>query len=438
MDLKDKLLSSYMAFEEKFDENSSLHEVRNQAIKNFESKGFPSKKEEAWKYTSLNAVLKNDFSVFPKSEPAVEFKEVKKYFLHDIDTYKLVFIDGKFSSFLSQTTHDGIDVCLLSSVLNKPKYKLVLDTYFNQVASKDESLTTLNTAFAKEGAFVNIPKGKVADKPIEIIHFSTGSEAAIMLQPRNLIIVGENAHVQIIERHQSLNENPVLTNSVTEIFAQKRAICDYYKIQNDEQSANLIDNTYIAQKQESRVAVHTFSFGGNITRNNLNFYHQGERIDSTLKGITIIGDKQHVDHYTLVHHAQPNCESHQNYKGIYGDSATGVFNGKIYVEKEAQKTDAFQQNNNILVSEKATINAKPQLEIFADDVKCSHGCTIGQLDESAMFYMQQRGIPKKEARALLMYAFTDEVMESVKIPELKQRITKIIANKLGVNLGFDL
>ena len=438
MDLKDKLLSSYMAFEEKFDENSSLHEVRNNAIKNFEAKGFPSKKEEAWKYTSLNAVLKNDFSVFPKSEPAIEFKEVKKYFLHDVDTYKLVFIDGKFSSFLSQTTHDGIDVCLLSSVLNKPKYKLVLDTYFNQVASKDESLTTLNTAFAKEGAFVNIPKGKIADKPIEIIHFSTGNEAAIMLQPRNLIIVGENAHVQIIERHQSLNENPVLTNSVTEIFAQKRAICDYYKIQNDDQSANLIDNTYIAQKQESRVAVHTFSFGGNITRNNLNFYHQGERIDSTLKGITIIGDKQHVDHYTLVHHTQPNCESHQNYKGIYGDSSTGVFNGKIYVEKEAQKTDAFQQNNNILVSEKATINAKPQLEIFADDVKCSHGCTIGQLDESAMFYMQQRGIPKKEARALLMYAFTDEVMESVKIPELKQRITKIIANKLGVNLGFDL
>ena len=438
MDLKDKLLSSYMAFEEKFDENSSLHETRNLAIKNFENKGFPSKKEEAWKYTSLNSILKNDFSVFPKKENTIEFKDVKKYFLHEVDTHKLVFIDGKFSSFLSSTTHDGIDVCLLSSVLTKPKYKLVLETYFNQIASKDESLTTLNTAFAKEGAFINIPKGKIADKPIEIINFSTGNEAALMIQPRNLIVVGENAHVQIIERHQSLNENPVLTNSVTEVFAQKRAICDYYKIQNDVQSANLIDNTYIAQKQESRVAVHTFSFGGNITRNNLNFYHQGERIDSTLKGITIIGDKQHVDHYTLVHHAQPNCESHQNYKGIYGDSSTGVFNGKIYVEKEAQKTDAFQQNNNILVSEKATINAKPQLEIFADDVKCSHGCTIGQLDESAMFYMQQRGIPKKEARALLMYAFTDEVMESVKIPELKQRITKIIANKLGVNLGFDL
>jgi Fe-S cluster assembly protein SufD len=376
--------------------------------------------------------------VFPKKENTIEFKDVKKYFLHEIDTYKVVFIDGIFSSFLSATTHDGIDVCLMSSALTKPKYKMVIDTYFNQIANKEDSLTSLNTAFSLEGAYINIPKSKVVEKPIEIIYFSTGNEAALMVQPRNLVVVGENAHVQIVERHQSLNSNPVLTNSVTEIFAQKRAIVDYYKIQNDVQTANLIDNTYIAQKQESRVAVHTFSFGGNITRNNLNFYHQGERIDSTLKGITIIGDKQHVDHYTLVQHATPNCESHQNYKTILNDSATGVFNGKIFVEKEAQKTDAFQQNNNILIGDKATINAKPQLEIFADDVKCSHGCTIGQLDESAMFYMQQRGIPKKEAKALLMYAFTSEVTNSVKIPELKAKIARIIADKLGVNMGFDL
>jgi Fe-S cluster assembly protein SufD len=438
MELKEKLISSFMAFEEKVDVTAQLHDIRTSAIKNFENKGFPTKKEEAWKYTSLNSILKNDFSVFPKRENSIEFKDVKKYFLHEIDTYKLVFVDGKFSSFMSSTTHEGIDVCLLSSVLTKPKYKVFLDTYFNQIASKDESLTTLNTAFAHEGAYINIPKNKIADKPIEIIYFSTGEESALMLQPRNLIVVGENAHVQIIERHQSLNSNPVLTNSVTEIYAQKRAIVDYYKIQNDALTANLIDNTYISQNQESRVAVHTFSFGGNITRNNLNFYHFGERIDSTLKGITIIGDKQHVDHFTLVNHATPNCESHQNYKTILGGSSTGVFNGKIFVEKEAQKTDAFQQNNNILLSEKATINAKPQLEIFADDVKCSHGCTIGQLDESAMFYMQQRGIPKKEAKALLMYAFSNEVIDSIKIPELKQRITKIIATKLGVNLGFDL
>ena len=427
-----------MAFEERVDVHTELHNIRTEAIKNFENKGFPTKKEESWKYTSLNAILKNDFSVFPKTESTIQYSDVKKYFLHEIDTYKVVFIDGVFSSHLSSTTHDGIDVCLMSSALNKPKYKMVIDTYFNKIANKEESLTSLNTAFANEGAYINIPKSKVADKPIEIMYFSTGNETALLVQPRNLVIVGENSHVQIIERHQSLNENPVLTNSVTEIFAQKRAIVDYYKIQNDNLDANLIDNTYVSQKQESHVSVHTFSFGGNLTRNNLNFYHFGERLTSTLNGITIIGENQHVDHYTLVNHAAPNCESFQDYKGIFNDRSTGVFNGKVYVERQAQKTNAFQKSNNIVLSDKATINAKPQLEIFADDVKCSHGCTVGQLDETAMFYMQQRGIPKKEAKALLMYAFSNAVIENIKIPELKQRITKIIANKLGVKLGFDL
>ena len=436
--LREKLVSSFMAFEEKIDVQTDLHDIRTAAIKNFENKGFPTKKEEAWKYTSLNAILKNDFSVFPNTENTIEYRDVKKYFLHEIDSYKVVFVDGVFSSNLSSTTHDGIDVCLMSSALNKPKYKMVIDTYFNQIASKDESLTSLNTAFANEGAYINIPKSKVADKPIEIMYFSTGSEKALLVQPRNLVIVGENSHVQIIERHQCLNDNAVLTNSVTEIFAAKRAIVHYYKIQNDAAEANLIDHTYVSQKQESHVSVQTFSFGGNLTRNNLNFSHFGERLTSTLNGITIIGEKQHVDNYTLVHHAAPNCESFQDYKGIFSDRATGVFNGKVYVEKEAQKTNAFQKSNNILLSDKATINAKPQLEIFADDVKCSHGCTVGQLDETALFYMQQRGIPKKEAKALLMYAFSNAVIENIKIPELKKRITVIIADKLGVKLGFDL
>jgi Fe-S cluster assembly protein SufD len=438
MDLKEKLISSFMAFENNVDVEHPVHDVRTEAIKNFENKGFPSKKEEAWKSTSLNSLQKIDFSIFPKQDNAIEYKDVKKYFVHEIDTYKIVFIDGVYSSNLSETTHDGVDICLMSSALTKPMYKQIIDVYFNKVASKDESLTTLNTAFCREGAYIYIPKNKMPKKPVEILHFATGNEASIMLQPRNLIIVEENAEVQIIERHQSLTANEVLTNSVTEIFAAKSAIVDYYKIQNDTANASLIDNTYVDQKGKSHVKVHTFSFGGKLTRNNLNFYQNGEYMDSTLKGVTILGEKQHVDHHTLVHHIEPNCESHQDYKGIYGDSSTGVFNGKIIVDKIAQKTNAFQKNNNILISDKATINSKPQLEIFADDVKCSHGCTIGQLDEDAMFYMQTRGIPKKEARALLMYAFANNVLESVRIPELKTRINKLIAKKLGVNLGFDL
>jgi len=438
MDLKDKLVSSFLAFENNIDVDHPVHDIRSEAIKNFELKGFPNRKEEAWKYTSLNSIQKVDFSIFPKETNALEYKDVKRYFLHEIDTYKIVFIDGVYSSFLSETTHDGVDICLMSAALSKPMYKQIIDVYFNEVASKDESLTTLNTAFSKEGAYIYIPKNKMPKKPIEILHFATGNEAALLLQPRNLIIAEENAELQIIERHQSLTSNEVLTNCVTEIFAAKNAIIDYYKVQNDVKNASLIDNTYISQKSNSVVKVHTFSFGGKLTRNNLNYYQNGEYIDSTMKGVTILGEKQHVDHHTLVHHRQPNCESHQDYKGIYGEKSIGVFNGKIIVDKIAQKTNAFQQNNNILISDKATINTKPQLEIFADDVKCSHGCTIGQLDEEAMFYLQTRGIPKKEAAALLMYAFANNVLASVRIPELKMRINRLIANKLGVQLGFDL
>ena len=437
MELKEKILASYVAFENGIDINTDVHEIRTEALENFEKLGFPSKKLEAWKYTSLNAVLKNDFSIFPDKEVTVDLADVKKYFIHDIDSYKVVFIDGKYSSFLSETTHDGIDVCLMSAALTKSKYKIIVENYFNKIAKQD-NLTSLNTAFATEGVYIHIPRNTEVEKPIQIINFTTGSEAATMLQPRNLIVVEQNAHVQIIERHQSLTSNPVLTNAVTEVFAAKDATVDIYKIQNDVENASLVDNCFIEQKSNSIVSVHTFSFGGNITRNNLNFYQRGEHIDSILKGITIIEGKQHIDHHTLVHHIEPNCESHQDYKGIYDERSTGVFNGKVIVNKEAQKTNAYQKNNNVLVSDKATINAKPQLEIFADDVKCSHGCTIGQLDDDALFYMQQRGIPEKEGKALLMYAFANTVLESVKIPEVKSRITKIIANKLGVDIGFDL
>ncbi|MBL4604538.1 MAG: Fe-S cluster assembly protein SufD [Flavobacteriaceae bacterium] len=437
MELKEKLVSSYVAFEEGVNINSDVHEIRTKAFQTFEELGFPSKKLEAWKYTSLNAILKEDYSIFPNHEIALELTDVKKYFIHDIDSYKIVFIDGKYSSFLSETTHDKVDVCLMSSALTKSCYKPIIENYFNK-AAKQDNLTSLNTAFTKEGAFIHIPKNIEVQKPIQIINFTTGSETATMVQPRNLIVVDQNAHVQIIERHQSLTKNPVLTNVVTEIFADRHATVDYYKIQNDHRNASLVDNTYIEQQSESTVSIHTFSFGGNITRNNLNFFQKGEHINSILKGITIIEGKQHVDHHTLVHHIEPNCESHQDYKGIFDERSTGVFNGKIIVEKEAQKTSAYQQNNNVLVSDRSTINAKPQLEIFADDVKCSHGCTIGQLDNQALFYMQQRGIPKKEARALLMYAFANTVLESVKIPEVKERITKLIANKLNVNIGFDI
>ena len=438
MEFKEKLISSYLAFEEDLDLTDSVHDTRAQALKIFEEKGFPSKKDELWKYTSLDALIHKDYSLFPKSEASIELKDVKKYFLYNTDTYKVIFIDGVYNPFLSNTTHDGLDVCLMSAALSKPKYREIINSYFNKIAPLDESLTALNTSYAKEGAFIYIPKKTVAEKPIEIIHFSSGEQDSLWLQPRNLIVIDKNSQVQIIERHQSLKQHSVVTNSVTEIYVHEEAFVDYYKLQNDLTTASLIDNTYIQQEKNSHASVHTFSLGGKLIRNNLRYFHKGEHILSTLKGVTILEGKQHVDHSTMVHHSQPNCESHQDYKGIFSERSEGVFNGQILVDKIAQKTNAFQQNNNVLLDDKATVNSKPQLEIFADDVKCSHGCTIGQMDEEALFYLRSRGIPKKEAKALITYAFANNVLESVQLPSLKKRINGQIARKLGVNLGFEL
>ena len=437
MELKEKLVSSFLAFEETVDIKNAIHDTRREAIKSFDIYGFPSKKLEAWKYTSLNSVLKHDFALFPKKKKTLEFSSVEEYFINDLDTYKIVFVDGVYSSHLSETTHDKIDVCLMSSAFTQNRFKAVVDVYYNTIA-KEDGMVALNTAYAKEGAYISIPKNTAADKPIQILHFSTGAESAHLLQPRNLIVVEDNSEVKIIERHQNLSSNKSFTNSVTEIYAGKNAHVDYYKIQNDTKDSSLVDNTFTEQHSSSVCSVHTFSFGGEVVRNNLNFFQKGQGIDSILNGVTILENKSHVDHNTLVEHQEPNCESHQDYKGIFGERSTGVFNGKIIVEKEAQKTNAFQSNNNVLLSDKATVNSKPQLEIFADDVKCSHGCTIGQLDEKGLFYMRSRGIAKKEAQALLMYAFANNVLDSVKIPQLKTRVNKLIATKLGVNIGFDL
>ena len=436
MELKEKLTTSFVTFKDDVHVASDIDNIRTKALENFKELGFPTKKLEAWKYTSLKSILKKDYTIFPK-QVAITLEDINQYFIHDIDTHKVVFVNGEYDSSLSQISDDTIEISLMSSALTRPKYHTIIEKYFNNIAKQD-NLTSLNTAFASEGIYIHVPKNVAVQKPVQILYFTTDSKNAVMTQPRNLIIAEQNAHIQIIERHQSLTSNDVLTNAVTEVFAAKDATIDIYKIQNDYENASLVDNSYIEQKSNSIVSVHTFSFGGNITRNNLNFYQKGQHIDSILKGITISEAKQHIDHHTLVHHIEPNCESHQDYKGIYAGRSTAVFNGKVIVEKEAQKTNAYQQNNNILISDKATINAKPQLEIFADDVKCSHGCTIGQLDENALFYMQQRGIPKKEAKALLMYAFANTVLESVKIPEVKTRINKLIANKLGVNIGLDL
>ena len=442
MDLKEKIASYFLAFENGFevDINTPVHRIRRKAFKDFQIKGFPNKKQEPWRYISLNNILKQDYQLFANDRKALEYKQVKPYFLNQTDCYNLVFIDGAFSSFLSETTHDGLDVCVLSGAFSAEKYKKILEKYFNKLprGESDSSFTDLNTAFARDGAYIRIPKNVVVPKPIQILNFCTSKKKSLLLQPRNLIIVEENAQVQIIERHQSLFNNKNLINCVSEVFVDKNALVDLYKIQNDFSEANLIDSTFVVQQKQSTTSVYTFSFGGKLVRNNLSFLQNGENCYSNLNGLSILNGKQLVDNHTLVKHNAPSCESNEMYKGIYDENATGVFNGRVIVDKIAQKINAFQQNNNILIGDKARVNTKPQLEIFADDVKCSHGCTVGQLDEKALFYMRQRGIPEKQASSLLLYAFSEDILKSVKIPEIKTRINQIITEKLGVKIGFDL
>ena len=435
--LKEKILSSFLAFENEKDVDSYVHSIRSKAIKKFEDEGFPTKKSESWKYTSLKRTLKYDYKLFPSKKDIIDFKDIQDYLINDIESYKIIFVNGKYYSNLSETTHEGMDICILSSALTQSKYDLIIENYFDKISKKD-GITSLNTAFSHEGAYIHIPKNIQVDKPIQILHFSTGENESLMFQPRNLIVVDENSQVEIIERYQSITNNNVLVNSVTEIYVNKKSNVKHYKIQNDKKSSSLIDNTFVSQEHSSSYNLHTFSFGGDLTRNNLNIFQNDQRIESTINGITIIDDEQHVDHNTLIHHKEPNCTSHQDYKGIYGGRSVGVFNGRVLVEKEAQKTNAFQANNNVLISDKASINTKPQLEIFADDVRCSHGCTIGQLDNNALFYLRSRGIPEKEATALMMFGFANKVLTSVQNQEIKSMINKIIASKLAVKIGFDL
>lgn len=438
-ELKDKLQSSYIVFENDLngEADTPLHDIRRKAFGHFEALGFPTKRHEEWKYTNLKPILKADYKLFPRQEDAIEFRDVKKYFLNDIDSYKVVFINGIYSSWLSETTHQGFDVCTFGNALQK--YPDAIDQYFGKIArTETAAMAALNTAFAREGAFIRVPANTAVDKPIQVIFFNTSDDREIMVQPRNLVVLETGASAEIIERHQSLVDVPVLTNAVTEIHVGDNADLRYYKLQNDARTASLIDNTIVEQGRDSRARFSTFSFGGRLTRNNLHISLNGENSTTYLNGVTLIEDGQHVDHHTLVDHKVPNCESNELYKGIFDGNAKGVFNGKIVVHPGAQKTNAFQQNNNILLTDKASVDTKPQLEIYADDVKCSHGCTIGQLNDEALFYLRSRGIARKEALALLMYAFASGALSEVNIRELKQKVNLLIARKLGVDLDFEL
>ncbi|MBN9311584.1 MAG: Fe-S cluster assembly protein SufD [Chryseobacterium sp. 39-10] len=436
MSLHEQIIHQHHHFLEK-NSQDWLNEERKSALQKMIAKGFPTKKDEEYKYTNLKEITEKDYNFFPTINHQISKKHLDDLHFGEENFDFVVFINGKFYPEFSKLSDQRIEFSSFETLLNSEKNSAVFDDYLNTIAAHNLVFPLLNWSYFSNGFYLRVPKNTIVEKPIHVFYLSQNQKENTFYNPRNLLIAEQGAHIEIIESHHNFDETFVLTNTVTEIFADKNAKADWHKLQNDSDTSYLIDHTFAKQERDSLTTVNTFSFGGKLVRNNLDFIHNGENINSFMNGITIIGKNQLVDHHTAVHHNTPNCESYQNYKGIYKDQSHGVFNGKVFVDKIAQKTNAYQQNNNILLNEGATIDTKPQLEIFADDVKCSHGCTVGQLNKDAMFYLRARGISKKEAQALLLYAFANDAMQNIDIEELKTKITQLLAEKLQVDLAFE-
>ncbi len=417
MDLQQKIVHQYKPLS---NNDSVLKHIRDKSIALFEKKGFPTTKDEEWKYTNLNRVLSKNYNL-SEEQAQISFDDIRSYLLN-ADNYRVVFVNGRLNHRLSKIPID-FSVKNLTDLDDD-----TLSKYLCQISYNEQEIVAINNSMINEGIYIEVPKAKTVKEPLEIIHI-TESDQDIMKCTRSVIVVNKNAEINIVERHCNLSDNVVFTNGVSEIFVKENANLYYYKLQNDSLKSNMVDYTFVSQQTGSNATVDTFSFGGDFTRNNLYFYLNGENATSNLNSVSMLDHKQLVDNHTTVEHRVPHCNSNEMYKGVYKGESNGVFNGKVIVYPNAQKTNGFQQNNNILLSKNARVNTKPQLEIFADDVRCSHGCTVGQIDKDTLFYLRSRGLSKSKAQALMIYAFVSEVLQNMKIEELKEYIIRIIAKK---------
>jgi Fe-S cluster assembly protein SufD len=433
-DMEELLINSFEAFEKSLNgqSQSSLHQTRRDAIRAFERQGFPDNKSEEYKYTHIAKAIaqKFDFSSFhATSSPTLSAKDDLLPFRAE-DVYAIVSVNGRWQEHLQNNAWPrGVNVRPLNAVLESdPQF---IKSHFAQYANyNNDPYVALNTAFTRDGLVVEIDDNTVLDKPVVIYQILASEKEQALAQPRNLFVIGQNAEASILEVNLQQGDLNAFSNIVTEVSVKKHARFSLYKLQQSSASAYQIDNTQIFQERESVVNTFTCTLSGAIVRNNLSIAMLGERCESFMYGLYLTQGKSHVDNHTVVDHIKPNCYSNEIYKGIMDDHSRGVFNGKIYVRQAAQKTNAFQSNKNIVLTDTAGINSKPQLEIWADDVKCSHGCTTGQLDEEQMFYLRSRGIAANKARALLLHAFAADVLEGVKIDFLKEYLDEIIHSRL--------
>jgi Fe-S cluster assembly protein SufD len=408
-----------------------IGDLRKEAINNFIRMGLPDRKNEAYKYTPLDSAFGTQYSM--QLEPGKTNLNIEDIFTCDVPNLKTrleVILNGFYfssdSSLLS--LENGIIIGSLAEASRK--YPDLVNRYYSKLADHvNSSLVALNTAFAMDGLFLYLPRGTDLGNPVQLVNLPmTGLDT--MLHYRNLFILEDNSHGEIIVCDHTLSPFRFLTNSVTEVYAGKNTDFYFSRVQNEHLNSNLITNLYINQEAGSHVTTNNISLHGGFTRNDINITLNGEGCENNSYGLFFGDREQHVDNYLFIDHAKPDCFSRQLFKGILDDKATGAFNGRILVRKDAQKTNAFQTNNNILLSDDAKMNSRPQLEIYADDVKCSHGATTGQLDENGLFYLQSRGIPMSEARLLMLTAFVNEVIDKINIIPLKDRISHLVGKRL--------
>ena len=419
----------YLADFETFSSNGGgagpewLPRVRRAAIARFAELGFPTPRNEDWHFTSVAPIAESEFHPLSAASGDVRREDLEPFLFGGTDWPTFVFVNGRYAPELSTADASPVGVRVMNIARAWREAPDLLERHLSKIATFDEhSFTALNTAFMSDGSLVHIGREVQADAPIHILHVVDPIAARVVMHPRHLIVVDRQASARVIESYVSLGNARYFTNAVTEIALGEGAHLAHYKIQRESQRAFHVGTTEVRQPRDSKYASFSFATGAALSRTNIYTLLEGEGAEVWMNGLYMVDGEQHVDHQTRIEHAAPNCASHEVYKGILGGASHGVFNGKVFVRPIAQKTDGKQENNNLLLSDKARIDTKPQLEIFADDVKCTHGATVGKLDTLSLFYMKSRGLPAAVARRLLIYAFAADVLERLEVGEVRDAL----------------
>ena len=410
------------------------HTIQKTAIQRLSNDvHFPTRRNEDWKYTNVAELLEQQYHQ-PKLVD-ITTADIIPFLFEGLDAYLLVFVNGKYNKTLSSKDELSKKIIvedIPSGLQEDGLTKATASEYLIKWASKElNPFIVLNTAFAQNGIFICVPDGVVVDRPVHILNIAFTNDEPSVISPQKIIVVGENSKLTVIETYHHLNnpQQTYFTNTVSQLVLKRNAVVDHYRIQVEGENAFFINNTTVEQMRESTYSSYVIDLGGKLVRNNLSSILKDSGTTTNFYGIYVGMDKQHIDNQTFIDHAYPNCNSNELYKGILTDNAKGVFNGKIMVRPDAQKTNAFQKNHSLVLSKAASMNSKPQLEIFADDVKCSHGATIGQLNEEALYYMRSRGLSKKEAISVLKQAFLTEITELIKIEPVREKVEQMLLNK---------